>query len=507
MIPLPFSPCAKVRQLCPDSFLVALTVAGALFCSSSASAERYTATDIHPERELMITSPAVVDSEAAKYPGPWSFGALMEQLVGAENAGPCVRDWLETWRSTQTINKQEVPARPGIFEKVIQPWQKRDGYHPDPAKPWVPQMQHAPFRLLAIVNRMDLCATSVAGTAKRVEDVWRMRGREKEFEKLMFDDVPLTTLRPGPMRPVLLGYGAFGFPQPNPTPAPSAGEGRFVFGAVDESGAPLDGSWTIILEYELELNKKGDGKGNVRDWARTWHSLSFFELNDPRFGATLQMVTNLFAHGPGVHLAQLRSNEAAFGEGREFRQFTLAGNDLKPDTMSQTPAPIFSDKHSPEQRALNQFVHDHDALIRSGINRVPAELEKRDGTIPLLGGDAIISRGLTAFYWDFNQNVSHEARHLFSLDTCNGCHGGETGCTDGLHIHPRAEGCETLLSTFLRTSPQPLRVSDPDVKGFKFEYQEMQDRAAILAALLEPNDVSTNNALHPILRARLNRAH
>lgn len=42
----------------------------------------------------------------------------------------------------------------------------------------------------------------------------------------------------------------------------------------------------------------------------------------------------------------------------------------------------------------------------------------------------------------------NEARHEFSLNTCNGCHGDETN-TPFLHISTRQAGAESQLSGFL----------------------------------------------------------
>jgi len=457
--------------------------------------------DIRPERELLITAPAILDSPAAQYPGAWSFGGLLDELVGPEAAGTCVRQWLESWNGKQKVNSQEMAPRYGIYNKVIQPWQKLDGYQPDPAKPWVPQMKHAPFRLLAIVNRMDLCAPAVAGSLNEVEEIWRMRGQEKEFFKLLGNTGGSSVGTPARSG----GYGSFCFPiNPNQPEPNVAGEGRLVFGAVDEKGAPLPGDWTVIFEYNLA---RSSSDATARDWAKAWHSLGSLELTDPAFPAALEKLTRAFTHGATASLAQLRSSEAAFGEGREFRQFELSNGTFSPAALTQTPAPAFGLKHSPEQRALSQFLHEQDPLIRSGINRLPTSLQTRKASVAVLGGSAIIPSNEPDFYWDMTQQVSREARHLFSLNTCTGCHAGETGCAQGLHIHPRAEGAEAVLSSFLREDGQPLRVNDPDVKGSKIEYKEMSDRAAILAALLEPSDRSTINALHPILRTRLSRAH
>src|SRR6185436_9156788 len=85
---------------------------------------------IRPERELFIIHPKVVDDARAKYPGPWSFGGLVNELVGEDKAAACLRAWLETWVLQQKVNGFDVPARPGIMAKVIVPWQKRDGFDP-----------------------------------------------------------------------------------------------------------------------------------------------------------------------------------------------------------------------------------------------------------------------------------------------------------------------------------------------------------------------------------------
>ena len=425
---------------------VAGLAALAIFCARAEGEERVLGKEIYPERELLITAPAIVDSETAQYPGAWSFGGLMDALVGADNAGACVRDWLETWNGKQTVNGQEVAPRYAIYTKLILQWQQRDGYQPDPAKPWTPQMRHAPFRLLAIVNRMDLCAPAVAGTMESVQAVWRLQGREKMFLRLLGDSGSgsggLPAIADG-------GYGSFGLPTAAKQAEPAtAGEGRLVFGAVDvATGAPLEGGFTVILEYHLEI---AQGVTTVRDWARSWHSLGAMELADPAYPAALEKLTRSFTEGKGASLAQLRTNEAAFGEGREFRQFGLLGVTLQPATLTQTPAPIFAEKNSPEQRRLNQFLREQDVLIRSGINHVPESLPERNASLPLLGGSALSPTNEPNFYWNLNKQVPREARHLFSLNTCTGCHGGETGCAEGLHIHPRAEGAEAVLSSFLR---------------------------------------------------------
>src|SRR6187455_925940 len=42
------------------------------------------ADSIRPERELFITAPFVVDAPEAQFPNAWSFGRLMQELIGEE---------------------------------------------------------------------------------------------------------------------------------------------------------------------------------------------------------------------------------------------------------------------------------------------------------------------------------------------------------------------------------------------------------------------------------------
>ena len=469
-----------------------------LICgTSTVFAEKTRPQEIPPERELLITAPAVVDSDAAQYPGAWSFGTLVEQLVGPEKASGAVRDWLETWLVPKEFKSQVVGPRRDIFEKVIRPWRQRDGYSPASGLQWEPNLAHAPFRLLAIVNRMDLCAPRVAGVVGELQKLARLAGHEKEFASLI--GLPAPSARPVPMGG---GYGGgIGVPE-----APStSGEGRLIFGAIDDTGKPLDGAWTVIFEYDLL------GKSD-RDWANSWHSLGQLELSDPAFNSTVESLTKTFTHGKQqaqspVHLAQLRSSEAAFGPDREFRQFELTNGKFSPVELTHTPAPSFALKNSPEQRALNVFLHEQDPLIRRGVNLLPENISDHNRSFVVPGGSAFIPADEPNFHWDLGTQISRDARRIFSLNTCNGCHAGETACAEGLHVHPRAEGEPARLSDFLRADGKPLRIGDPDMPGIRLEYQEMNDRAAIFAALLEPKDRATLEALRPILRNRLARTH
>ena len=480
------------------SFRVVLPMVATLFAWSSAAwlaqAETVPPKSIRAERELFITAPAVVDSEAARYPGAWSFGTLLRELVGADKASEGVADWLATWRQAQTVNDQVVMPRPRIDALVIEPWQARDEYDPKSGAPWKPNLVHAPFRLLAIVNRMDLCAPEVAGTFKKVETVWSNAGRAAEFARL--------TQPAGLQTPSFSGYGG-GF-----TGSPvTFGEGRLIFGATDAQGQPLPGEWTVIFEYRLP----GATNRGLHEWALSWHGLALDDVGSRQFPPALERVTRMFTHRASNDgtpaLAQLRSSEAAFGADREFRQFKLEDGHLRPAPLTQTPAPPFAKRHGREHDLLAEFLHERDPLIRSGVHHLPATLAGRRGTAPLLAGSAFIPAAEPDFHWEIGGAVSPDARRIYSLNTCNGCHAGETGCRDGLHVHPRTAGTAARLSEFLRTDQQPLRVADPARHAEKVEYREMEDRAAIFAALLENKERDRLGDLHEVLRRRLQRTH
>ena len=463
---------------------------------------------IKPERELLITSPAVVDSDLASYPGSWSFGGLIEELAGKEQASDCVRAWLNTWMEPQTANQQVVLPRRQIEEKVIRPWQERDGFKPGQADQWKPKLENAPFRLLAIVNRIDLCAPNVAGSAEGILQDWKRRGRENDFLRLFNQSTGNSFVAPlGTPGRFAGGYGGGDFVRGN------FGEGRLVFGAVASDGAPLLGNWTIIFEYklvELPDPQVGDRKPvGPAQWANEWHTLGSIEPGEPEFANRLEQITRKFTHRAESRkpvLGQLRTSEGAFGTGREFRQYSLEGSSLRLAPLTQTPAPAFLKARSVEQRLLGQFLHDQNEFILAGLHNLPASLPGRRESVPLIAASATTPPEEPGFHWDAGRSVSREARRIFSLNTCTGCHAGETGCPDGLHIHTRSRGEESLTSDFLRIGA-PLRVNDPAVRGSKIEFREMEDRAAIMAALIETRDRARLAALRDVLRARLRRTH
>jgi hypothetical protein len=388
-------------------------------------------------------------------------------------------------------------------EKIIAPWRQRDGYKANPEEPWLPKLENAPFRLCAIVNRMDLCAPELAGIAKQVQEDWQWHGRAQDFQKLMTQATGSFSLNTPPPSS---GYG--GGTPPSTQDFVTAGQGRFIFAATDPDGNPLPGNWTVIFEYQLPLTTLK----TPRDWALAWHGLREIDPNEHNFVLALQQITHCFtdrATAPSgkVGLLQMRTSEAAFHPDREFREYKLQCSSLKLSPLPLTPSYAFAKKNTREQDALAVFLRHQEPLIRSGLHFLPQTLGDRKRPMQLAAARAVIPADEVNFHWDLGPKVSREARRIMSLNTCNGCHAGETGCRDGVHVHSRNAWETAQLSDFLRTDNKPLRLSDPAEQGAKIEYHEMADRAAILAALVEPKERKQLDELRDVLRTRLRRSH
>ncbi|WP_437721007.1 LamG domain-containing protein [Sorangium sp. So ce861] len=224
-----------------------------------------------------------------------------------------------------------------------------------------------------------------------------------------------------------------------------AGEGRFVFGVFSQGFAQ---QFTIILEYKLPASTEAD----VLDWANAWHALGSLPFPSEEYNAALQEITTRFAgrnaapgRPNGSSLGQLRTNEIALTGPWELREFVLSPGTgfLRPETVKLTP-----DLSLNGTTTLADFVNQNEADILVERHTVPEVFQGA----PFLGGSSINFPSA----WFGQDIVNNEARHKFSLNTCNGCHGLETQ-TGFLHVNPRSPGDETFLSGFMTG----ITVSDP----------------------------------------------
>lgn len=441
------------------------------------------------EKELLITDPQVVDSDYARYPGAWSFGYLMEEAFGREQAPEQVAQWLENWTSGTWMiegNPLKTDERAQLREKIIQVWQKKDGYRAEAGTAWSPQMVHAPFRLLAIVNRMDLALPTV----KRIDDP----------------------------RSLPRSYGG------NVDPfARQNGEGRLVFCLVDEEDRVVKKGLTLILEYGLD----GATDEARLDWAMAWHALGKHANFDQEYRDALRQVTRCFTDRcheaksvddvkevksvidhimdrrarDRMPLLRIRSNDGVGGAQREFREFAFEKNTLVPQLLLTSPKEEFFDRKSAENRHLVKWLEDEKAQALTEwreqirLNRDPAHPPvMRSVTLPdtiLVQRKSVKTHGFISVaaeentHWDGRGMNDEILRREISVQSCCGCHCGDTN-TSFYHVAPRDAGEAAQLSTFLRTDGRSWSLTDPASKH-RLRSSEMEDRKEFFANLLDPS--------------------
>ena len=129
----------------------------------------------------------------------------------------------------------------------------------------------------------------------------------------------------------------------------------------------------------------------------------------------------------------------------------------------------------------------HTALLANYVNANTPAILASNYTVPLVWAATPFRGGASShtlnFDWDgpapacttiFNLN----ARHNFSLNTCNGCHGAETG-TAFKHVQPRGPGVPSALSAFLTGGPVVV-----DMCGIGHTFNDIARRQADLCALV-----------------------
>ncbi len=362
---------------------------------------------VSPAQELVINALGVVeDKTRTTGAGPWTFQFLMSQLAGTQNLTSFTKAWLNTFDAAQSVNGDAMPRRPQLRGAVLTPWETASGGAAAPL-----DFSKAPFRLLAITNRMDL--------------------------------------------------------RPGGTTVTNAGEGRFIFGVLGAGGVPLQ--FTVIFEYKLPARSAAD----VQRWAERWHKLGALPAGSAQYNEELEAITRAFSSGGlvagtfnGSSISQVRTNEIVgdgFWQLREFHLTALGA--LAPATVVQSPRNELNGS-----AALARFINANSAQILAQTHVVPASFEGA----PFLGAESD-----ETFTWNAAGITNPAARHLFALNTCNGCHLSETG-TSFTHISPRSAGQVAALSRFLTGGT----VSDPISGGTTHTFNDLAFRQTALQQLL-----------------------
>lgn len=406
-----------------------------------------------PSRSLIITDPAVVadplrtydpcdsdgDGNRGNVDGVWSFKTLLSNMAPRGQEREFIHQWLQQWLIVQTVNGFSTSSNPrALLKDFFIGW---DGVNASTL-----DIDSLPFRLLAIVNRIDLAKSSA--------------------------------------------YGA----------SASSGEIRLVFGILIDSSpgcsSPSPDEMTVIFEYKDETT---DNCAGLKSRANQWLRLSALVPGSPGFNTALQDITddvtqrNSAPSRPGGSaLGQLRTNEIVNRNPWTLREFVIdsgSGN-LATTTVKQTPDQIF---RLTSRETTDSFVVSQAPEILCEAHVVPESFESNPFLTSEIfnpAGDNFWkpspdpSRLPARFPFCHRSNavlgspgIQNELRHKFGLNTCNGCHSvAETG-SEFVHVDPMTFPSE--LSGFLTGTV----VIDPIVDTIAREFNDLLRRSQILEEL------------------------
>jgi hypothetical protein len=275
-------------------------------------------------KELTIVDESVVKDLRAKNArgGPWSFRYAIESMAPpGTDPGDLVLNWLMQWVVLEDFNGVKLDREPRDFAMIsliICPWLHRDASNACDAQCGNCARRKldlglAPFRLVGIVNRMDL--------------------RER--------------------------------PDENPL-----GEVRFAYALTDGPGddpASVAKPMSVVIEY-------APPDASVVDWAQGWHQLGTYPKFDEPYKAALETLTDrVMKRGAapgkvnGSALAQIRTNESVLDWIWQLRQFGLDehGN-LVLTAVTDTPAESFNGT-----QALSTMIQQNADAIKANKFVVP----------------------------------------------------------------------------------------------------------------------------------------
>ena len=419
--------------------------------------------------------------------GVWTFKHLMQEMAAGSGVSThdFIVDWLENWIDDQTINQDTLPARENMFDLVVKPWADASGvlafqftqpgadndqlifFDPVTFVPAQLDLNLAPFRLSAILNRIDLGGTETQTSGG-------------------YSGSTTTTVRTDP------------------------GELRFTFGVQNLDTCDTL-RFSVIFEYGVPIR----GCQGTRDWAFDWT-----RLNNPNFAPRfsgkwrdhLQSLTQQVVvagaapdKGNGSALNQLRTNENGLDFQWEFREFRFAEEILTNDPNTDTITPVngllrpTTVALTPDDTAFaaTAAVGGPDPVLTDFVTNVVVP----NSVLPAGGlpGPCFSSHGMTGLYspsghvahstgvafpggptepfrggnsftfqpthWEADINPGADlqvcARHAFSFLTCNGCHFSETGNTffdpnsDTAFFHIDVTTVPATFSNFMKGGPVP----------------------------------------------------
>lgn len=378
---------------------------------------------VEDRTRTLLANPATSNPD-----GAWTFNKVMQNLANTAATGVSTEDftlnWLQTWlKQNNTVNGDVLTVKPGI-STVINAWPKVAGTQKL-------DMKKSPFKLLAIVNRLDLMENPIFSSKD------------------------------------------------------NGGELRFVFGLM-QNNRPV----SCVIIFEFGVNKKGT---ELKKYADKWTKLSTLTVGQPEYNSLLQEITDdVTAAGKNPskpnssNLNQLRTDEIAFGGSWELREFNINSTShlLENVTIKQEPASKFN-SDAAMKTLLHNYVSKNEAAIEKNQYKIPQQFEGTN----MLGGFSNFPNGGV---WGDAQGQflkSNKARFIISINTCSGCHLNEVGTPGFLHNQNAAFNSITSLSGFIRGKnfAKPLGTSTEDfeftdTRQIKRSFNDLARRAKLLWA-------------------------
>lgn len=369
----------------------------------------------------------------------WSFKSLMAKLNQGTGLSDqeFIHEWLMNWRVNAVVNGFTINARPNITD-YFPGW---DGVNASTL-----DIDHLPFRLLAIMNRLDLAKVSYLSATQ--------------------------------------------------------GETRFVFGLLNPNTCAPAGVFdkmTVIFEYGDTANTCT----TIKDRAQQWLDLDSLTPGTAPYMAALQAITDDVTEPPNAPdtLNQLRSNDFAFdGIGAftlpwQLREFIVDSGSglLVPDTTKQTPDVSF--RTGNPTTALFMKNEANDILCEThvvtntynGSNFLGASLDylgssfwsapvnpaDLPGAYPSCYQSSIsgVAVGLP-----LSAEIHSEVRHKMSVNTCDDCHARETN-TGFTHVDPVTRNFSGFMTGITVNDPLLGSVVSG---GIQRDFDDLQRRGQIV---------------------------
>ncbi|HVY25403.1 MAG TPA: CARDB domain-containing protein [Polyangiaceae bacterium] len=386
--------------------------------------------NVEPLRSIEIVHPSIVNDARSSNAtdGVWSFRRQIENMApssAASDTDAFLRGIFESWQTENFVN--------GARQDIRNSAAAMDRFTIAGSSPRQFNLANAPFKLIAVANRLDLRNNT------------------------------------------------------------QAGEGRLIYGLTNETdpNSAIMGPMTLIIEYALPLVAPLDTPAK---WAAKWHELDSIDpaTAPATFASKLQEITDKFSvrgalpgRPNGSAVNQLRTNEIRFTTFNfwQLREFNMGSNGfMAPATTKESPNWDFLNR----SQEMRDFINQNPVLNATSDTsfmslKLPTTFE---GTL-FLGAKQNQQVGVVANggRWDLSDTETEFTSvpiDNFGLLTCNGCHNENKRGDDQsfYHVNPQVDpGVDGTgrLSKFMT-------LGDPTKGGRR--PAELTRRANDMAALL-----------------------